>query len=223
MNAYEILGVAPDATEEQIKAAYRALAAKYSGEEYSTSPMKEEAEAKMNEINAAFDEAMSRLRVGEDGHAAQHSQDGAAGQTGQTGQTPPRYTTGPQNSAGGKWTAIRQLINAGRVDEALAELNAIPGGASQAEWNFLMGSAFYYKGWLNEAYQYFSTACRLAPGNREYEAALRNLQAGQNGQMPGNPYGGYGAPNGQAMTCSCCDICAAMYCMDTCCTCMRGC
>ena len=86
-----------------------------------------------------------------------------------------------------------------------------------------MGSAFYYKGWLNEAYQYFSTACRLAPGNREYEAALRNLQAGQNGQMPGNPYGSYGAPGGQAMTCSCCDICAAMYCMDACCTCMRGC
>ena len=221
MNAYEILGVAPDATEEQIKAAYRALAAKYSGEEYAQSPMKEEAEAKMNEINAAFDEAMSRLRVGESSSQAGQQNPGA-GQPGQ-GQTPPRYTTGPQNGAGGKWAAIRQLINAGRVDEALAELNAIPGGASQAEWNFLMGSAFYYKGWLNEAYQYFSTACRLAPGNREYEAALHNLQAGQNGQMPGNPYGSYGAPGGQAMTCSCCDICAAMYCMDACCTCMRGC
>lgn len=222
MNAYEILGVAPDATEEQIKAAYRALAAKYSGEEYSQSPMKEEAEAKMNEINAAFDEAMSRLRVGESSSQAGQQNPGA-GQSQNQGQTPPRYTTGPQNGAGGKWAAIRQLINAGRVDEALAELNAIPGGASQAEWNFLMGSAFYYKGWLNEAYQYFSTACRLAPGNREYEAALRNLQAGQNGQMPGNPYGSYGAPGGQAMTCSCCDICAAMYCMDACCTCMRGC
>ena len=142
MNAYEILGVAPDATEEQIKAAYRALAAKYSGEEYAQSPMKEEAEAKMNEINAAFDEAMSRLRVGESSSQAGQQAPGA-GQSQNQGQTPPRYTTGPQNGAGGKWAAIRQLINAGRVDEALAELNAIPGGASQAEWNFLMAMALY--------------------------------------------------------------------------------
>ena len=33
-------------------------------------------------------------------------------------------------------------------EQALAELNAIQGGANDAEWNFLVGSAYYYKGWV---------------------------------------------------------------------------
>lgn len=205
MTAYEILGVSPNATEDEVKAAYRALAQKYSGPEYEASPMKEEAEAKMNEINAAFDEAMSHLRTGKTQDAPNAGQPGAQ--------------AGGQN----QWQEIRALINQGRADEALARLNAVPNGPQQAEWNFLMGSAYYYKGWLNEAAQYFSAACRLAPGNREYEAALRNLQQSQNGQMPGNPYAGYGMPGGgQVATCNCCDMCAAMMCMNACCDCMGG-
>lgn len=208
MNAYEILGVQPNATEEEVKNAYRKLAQKYSGPEYEESPMKEQAEAEMEKINAAFDEIMANLRAGQQGTVDNDFQ--AKSQQGQTGGTV------------GKWAEIRGLINAGRVDEAMAQLNAIPNGAAQAEWNFLMGSAFYYKGWMNEAFQYFSAACRLAPGNREYEAALRNLQNAQSGRMPGNPYGSYGAPGGQAMSCSCCDICAAWMCMDACCSCCGG-
>lgn len=210
MNVYEILGISQNATEDEVKAAYRALAQKYSGPEYQESPMKEEAEQKMEEINAAFDQVMGELRNAQtlDGNPMQGN---AAG--------------GQSHSGAGKWSEIRALINAGNIDQAIDELNAIQGGASQAEWNFLMGSAFYYKGWLNEALRYFSTACRLAPGNREYEAALRSLQTSQNGQMPNNPYGGYGsygAPGTQTMSCSCCDMCMAMMCMDTCCSCCGG-
>ncbi len=210
MNVYEILGVSRNATEDEVKAAYRALAQKYSGAEYQESPMKEQAEQKMEEINAAFDQIMGELRNARplDGNPMQ-------------GNT----ADGKNYSGTGKWGKIRAMINSGNIDEAITELNAIPEGASQAEWNFLMGSAFYYKGWLNEALRYFSTACRLAPGNREYEAALRSLQTGQNGQMPNNPYGGYGsygAPGSQTMSCSCCDMCMAMMCMDTCCSCCGG-
>ena len=108
------------------------------------------------------------------------------------------------------------------VEQALAELNAIQGGANDAEWNFLVGSAYYYKGWVADALRYFQTACRLAPGNREYEAALRNLQNSAGGAMPGNPYGNNGMAGAQAVGCSCCDMCTAMMCMDMCCGCGRG-
>jgi tetratricopeptide (TPR) repeat protein len=113
------------------------------------------------------------------------------------------------------------MINQGEIDEALTELSAIPDGSNDAEWNFLMGSAYYYKGWLAQALRYFQIACHLAPGNREYEAALRNLQNSADGAMPGNPYGNqpYGA---QAIGCTCCDMCAAMACMDMCCNCGGG-
>ena len=117
---------------------------------------------------------------------------------------------------------IRQMINSGAVEQALAELNAIQGGANDAEWNFLVGSAYYYKGWVADALRYFQTACRLAPGNREYEAALRNLQNSAGGAMPGNPYGNNGMAGAQAVGCSCCDMCTAMMCMDMCCGCGRG-
>lgn len=114
------------------------------------------------------------------------------------------------------------MINSGAVEQALAELNAIQGGANDAEWNFLVGSAYYYKGWVADALRYFHTACRLAPGNREYEAALRNLQNSAGGAMPGNPYGNNGMAGAQAVGCSCCDMCTAMMCMDMCCGCGRG-
>ena len=111
------------------------------------------------------------------------------------------------------------MIRAGRADEALAQLQSIPNGPASAEWNFLMGSAYYYKGWMNEALRYFQQACQLDPGNREYAAALHNLQSSAQGQMPGNPYGPYGGAQANAVGCSCCDMCMAMYCMDLCCSC----
>lgn len=201
MDAYQVLGLRRGASEEDVKAAYRALAQKYSPENYEAGPLKEDAQKKMDEINAAFDAIMAELRgVSAAGGPVHAEQDGPA--------------------PGADLGQIRTLIQQGRVDEALAALQAIPNGPANAEWNFLMGSAYYYKGWLNEALHYFQEACRLAPSNREYAAALHNLQSTAGGQMPGNPYGPYGAgPQANAVGCSCCDICTAMMCMDLCCSC----
>ncbi len=204
MDAYQVLGLAPGASEEEIKAAYRALAQKYDPEQYEAGPLREEAEAKMTELNEAFDALMGAIRTGASASAPH------AG---------PEPDTGA--SANGRYRAIRQMIGRGAVDEALAELNGIQGGANDAEWNFLVGSAYYYKGWVADALRYFQTACRLAPGNREYEAALHNLQNSANGAMPGSPYGD-NMGGAQAIGCSCCDMCTAMMCMDMCCNCGRG-
>lgn len=202
MDAYQVLGLQRGASEEEVKAAYRALARKYDPSGYEAGPLKEEAERKMDEINAAFDQVMAELK-------------GAPASTGQQ----PRQGGGAEHST---LPQIRALLQQGRADEALAQLQAIPDGPASAEWNFLMGSAYYYKGWLNEALRYFQEACRLAPSNREYAAALHNLQSAAGGQMPGNPYGGYGAgPQANAVGCSCCDLCTAMMCMDMCCSCGR--
>ena len=117
------------------------------------------------------------------------------------------------------------MINHGDAENALARLNGIADGAQDAEWNFLVGSAYYYKGWVNDALRYFQQACRLNPGNREYEAALRTLTSNANGNMAGNPYAATSNvnPRGMQMGCSCCDMCTAMMCMDACCGCGNGC
>ena len=202
--AYSVLGLRDGASEDEIKTAYRGLAKQFDPQSREAGPLKEQAEAKMAELNEAFDLLMSVMRTG----------------------SAPRPSDEPLSSqnaaANGRYRGIRQLINQGNVEQALAELNAIADGANDAEWNFLVGSAYYYKGWVAEALRYFQTACRLAPGNREYEAALRNLQSSADGAMPGSPYANQTPYGAQAVSCSCCDMCTAMMCMDMCCGCGRG-
>ncbi len=222
-NAYATLGLREGAGEDEIKAAYRALAQKYSPENYEASPLREDAEQKMTEINEAFDLLMSQLRTGAEPAGAEQAppQGPSYGQGPAYDQGPrPAYQQGGASTP--QYRAIRQLINGGQVEQALAQLNAIPNGSADAEWNFLMGSAYYYKGWVTQALGYFQRACQLAPENAEYAAALRNLQNNANGAMPGNPYGNQNAYGAQAVGCSCCDMCTAMMCMDMCCGCGRG-
>ena len=60
-NPYEILGVSENATDEQIKNAYRELAKKYHPDSFEDSPLVDLAKEKMQEINDAYDE-IQRLR-----------------------------------------------------------------------------------------------------------------------------------------------------------------
>ena len=60
---YKVLGVSPNATDEQIKTAYRELARKYHPDTYAGNPLSDLAEEKMQQINAAYDE-IQRMRRG---------------------------------------------------------------------------------------------------------------------------------------------------------------
>ena len=51
MNPYEVLGLKPGATQEEIKKAYRNLIKQYHPDQYGDNPLKDLAEEKMREIN----------------------------------------------------------------------------------------------------------------------------------------------------------------------------
>lgn len=61
---YKVLGISPDATDEQVKAAYRELAKKYHPDNYADNPLADLAQEKMKAINEAYDTIMNQRAAG---------------------------------------------------------------------------------------------------------------------------------------------------------------
>ena len=61
---YEVLGVSKNATDDQIKDAYRVLARMYHPDNYNDNPRSDLAGEKMKEINEAYDAIVNERRHG---------------------------------------------------------------------------------------------------------------------------------------------------------------
>ena len=188
---YQVLGISPNATDDEVKNAYRELAKKYHPDHYNDNPLSDLAQEKMQEIIVAYDAIIRMRRNGKHNH------------------TSSEY----HNSGSSRYSDIRHLIQLGRTIDAEMLLDGIPAPSRDAEWYFLKGSVLYRKGWLDAAYDHFSTAARMEPTNAEYQAAYRRLEQQRR-------TGGYRTVNGGG--CSSCDVCQGLICADCCCECMGG-
>lgn len=191
---YKILGVSPNASDNEIKAAYRELAKKYHPDNYANSPLADLADEKMKEINEAYDQITNERK---------HSKSGSSQGYG--------YGYG---FSGSEYIDVRNLILAGRIADAEQLLDGVPPERRNAEWYFLKGTVLYKRGWLDEAYNDFFRASQMDPGNSEYRAALNQVVNQRNGM-----YGGYNPAGGQMDGCSGCDICSSLCVADLCCNC----
>ena len=59
---YKVLGISRDATDEQVKEAYREMAKKYHPDNYQGSPIADLANEKMKEVNEAYDQIMNERK-----------------------------------------------------------------------------------------------------------------------------------------------------------------
>lgn len=203
---YITLGVSPNASDEEIKTAYRNLAKKYHPDNYTDSPLASMASERMKEINEAYDTIQQQRR-----------------NNGNNGSSYGGYNAGGYNSyynssqGSGKYRDVRMFIKNGRIADADQILSGVPATNRDAEWYFLKGTILYRKGWTEEAFSHFQTACNMEPDNMEYRAALNQMNQRRSGA-----YGGYNPAPGGTAGCNGCNVCTALCCADTCCECMGG-
>lgn len=212
---YKVLGVSPEATDEEIKSTYRQLVKKYHPDNYADSPLADLANEKMQEINEAYDMVMKSRRSGASASASGSSYDGP--NAGYSGGYSGNASYGGQPSG---LNDIRSLIQQNRLVEAEELLDGIPANRRDGEWYFLKGTIFFKRGWLDDAMNNFTIACRMNPNNPEYRAALNRMMWQQQGNM-GSPNGAY-RTGGNVGGASACDCCSSLLCADCCCECMGG-
>ena len=200
---YKILGVSRDATDDEIKKAYRELARKYHPDNYANTPLSDLAGEKMKEINEAYSEIQKIRATAQSGQSSYSYGNGAYSSNTYTGNNAEDFKR------------VREYINAGRFADADLILNSLPASARNAEWNFLKGCVLAQKNWFYDAQRYFETACYMAPDNAEYRNALNNIRA------RAASYGG-GYRTSPAGGTSACDMCTGLVCADCLCECCGG-
>ena len=172
---YQVLGVSPDAGDDEIKRAYRELARKYHPDNYVNNPLADLAEEKMKEINEAYD-AITKGRAGGGDRYG-----GSAAQSGYGYGYGAGYQQQSRASGSQGFAQVRQAVSRGDLDGAERLLQGL---SRSGEWYFLMGSIAYRRGWLDEARQNYQIAVQMEPGNMEYRQALAMMQQGGYGYRP---------------------------------------
>ena len=179
MDPYKVLGVSPDATDEEIKKAYRTLSKKYHPD---LNPGDENAAKKMAEINAAYD-MIQRGETGNQSYGSSYSNPYTA-----------NYGNPFDFSSWGSWyqqqsqqeaerneiRAAANYIRNGMYHEAVNSLNQVPAVERTGRWYYLMAVANMYMGNKVSALENARRACEIDPGNEEYQMLLQRLQSGGN-------------------------------------------
>lgn len=190
---YSVLGISADASDDEVKRAYRELARKYHPDNYQDNPLADLAEEKMKAVNEAYDAIVRQRSGGSSGGYAYQSQSRGSYQS---------YSSG-----GSAFQRARQAVARGDLDGAERILTQ-EAPAKTGEWYFLMGSVAYRRGWLDEARQNYQMAVQMEPGNMEYRQAYDLSVRG------GNAYQPY---QGMMSNTDACDCCTTLMCLNCLC------
>ena len=161
---YKVLGVSPDASDEEIKKAYRKLAMQYHPDR---NPGDEAAAKKMQQINEAYDQIKNPEKARRPG---QGSYGGYGGYQygGYTQQTGGQGDTAQQAAA--------HYIRFGRYREAI---NALEGSKKRdAYWYYLSALANDGLGNQVTALEHIRRAVSMEPSNPRYLQVLREIEDG---------------------------------------------
>lgn len=193
-NPYQILEVSPNASNDEIKKAYRELSRKYHPDSYANNPLSDLAEEKFKQVQEAYEQIM---RERENGYNGGNSNSQS-------------YQSNAEDSSS-EMTEAYNYLNARRYQDALNVLSRISNRS--ARWYYFSAVANNGIGNNMLALDHARQAVAMEPGNSEYEKVLNQLQwQSQRYQNTRNNNPGYGTGN------LCCDL----WCADSLCECMGG-
>ena len=201
---YRVLGVSPQATDDEVKQAYRALAKKYHPDVNNGSA---DAEARMKEVNEAYSMIMKWRREGTEGTGHNGAYGAGQGYGGGAGYA----------SANPHMQAARNYIRAGHFQEAMHILEDIM--ERNAEWYYLCGEASLGLGNRVAALNYARQAVSMNPNNFEYRALLSRLEGGAQYYQTGSSGRGFSMPTvlcGSPLL-GCCVLNLLCNCLCNCC------
>lgn len=196
---YKVLGVSPNASDEEIKTAYRKLAKKYHPD---LNPGNAEAAKKMNEINAAY-EQIKNPQPQQNYSNPWSSYSGAAYQS-------------QENEERNEIKAARNYIRVREFGQAVTALSGVPSNERDGEWYYLHAIAHYNLGNRMAALDSAQRACSFSPGNMMYRQLLERIQSGaQAYDNMGENFGFRSFHLGDNRLCM--SLCAANLAMSLCC------
>ena len=192
---YSVLGVSRDASEEEIKKAYKALSRKYHPDANINNPNRDQAEEKFKEIQAAYQQIMKERTEG-------YSYGGGYG----------RQTSGYEEEP--RLRAAGNYLRNGYYREARNTLDGMGEHEKTARWYYYSAMAHMGLGNNVAALEHANKAVALDPQNMEYQMLLQRLQSG--GQWYESRQAAYGYPHvgGNDL---CLKICLANLFCNLCC------
>lgn len=163
---YQVLGVSRDASDEEIKRAYRRLAKQYHPDR---NPGDQEAARKMQQVNAAYEQIKNPEKANPSGSGY-----GGYGYGPFGGYGNQSYASG--DSGDQYQQAAWQYIRFRRYAEALNTLNNA--AERNARWYYLSALANQGLGNQVTALEHMRRAVSMEPDNYEYLAALERMEHG---------------------------------------------
>ncbi len=243
-NPYQVLGVSPNASEEEIKKAYKALSRKYHPDANVNNPNKDAAEEKFKEIQAAYQRIMKERT---EGYSSQGYGYGGSGYTGSGsgygnnsggygygGGTGGGYSYGPFGGFGGFYggsygsngnsntgyeedshlRAAGNYIRNGYYKEARNVLDGMGMQERNGRWYYYSAIAHYGLGNSVAALEHARKAATLEPNNYEYQSLVQRFESGGDWYQRRQAMYGYPTVGGNGI---CVKLCIANMICNLCC------
>ena len=205
---YSVLGISRDASDEEIKKAYRKLSRQYHPDANINNPNKAQAEEKFKEVQQAYEQIMKEREYG----SSSQNGYGGYGNYGGFGNYGNAGSSAYQDEESMRRRAAANYVQSGHFQEAMNVLDSL--GQKNGEWYYLAAMANMGMGNNVTALDQIREAVRQEPDNMQYRMLLQRLEGGGTWyQEQQNPFGGMPSDGSDY----CMKLCLANLACNLCC------